>query len=263
MELVYARSSKQPGGLLKHRDKRLLIAIIVSSNRQAPASARSSGRARRDTLLRSGRARAREQDASRTRPPSSRRCGVVWVRRATRPHRRARKQRQESLYWRRRHKPPTRSSRGTSHLAKRGWNNARKVEWIQTAHAPPYGYGKNHGYTRIVRLALPLLSSVAASSQGNAAESLAQHVRWHCRVSHVAAHTAQLTVRSSRDLLDVVERRLTTERLLSFVDIKVAPDLLDEGERTFAPVLRALREADASIDAPGRVALAPRRRSDK
>ena len=50
----------------------------------------------------------------------------------------------------------------------------------------PYGYGKNHGYTRIVRLALPLLSSVAASSQGNAAESLAQHVRWHCRVSHVA-----------------------------------------------------------------------------
>ena len=30
MELVYARSSKQPGGLLKHRDKRLLLAIIVS-----------------------------------------------------------------------------------------------------------------------------------------------------------------------------------------------------------------------------------------
>ena len=46
-----------------------------------------------------------------------------------------------------------------------------------------------------------------------------------------------------------MERRLTTERLLSFVGIKVAPDLLDEGERTFAPVLRALREADASIDA--------------
>ena len=30
MELVYARSSKQPGGLLKHRDKRLLLAFIVS-----------------------------------------------------------------------------------------------------------------------------------------------------------------------------------------------------------------------------------------
>ena len=147
-------------------------------------------------------------------------------------------------------------------LAKRGGVTARKVEWIQTSHAPPYGYGKNHGYTRIVRLALPLLSSVAASSQGNAAESLAQHVRWHCRVSHVAAHTAQLTVRSSRDLADVVERRLATERLLSFVGIKVAPDLLDEGERTFAPVLRALSRGRVDRR-PGRVPLAPRRRSDK
>ena len=58
--------------------------------------------------------------------------------------------------------------------------------------------------------------------------------------------------------MDVVERRLTTERLLSFAGLKVAPDLRrDEGERTsFAPVLRALQAADASIDAPGRVPLA-------
>ena len=69
-----------------------------------------------------------------------------------------------------------------------------KIEWVETAHAPPYGYGKNHGYTRIVRLALPLTASVAAAAAGDAAATLRQHVRWHCRVSHVAAHTALLTL---------------------------------------------------------------------
>lgn len=57
-----------------------------------------------------------------------------------------------------------------------------KIEWVKTGHAPPYGYGKNHGYTRIVRLALPLLSSVEASVNVTSLASsvLRQHVR--CRV---------------------------------------------------------------------------------
>ena len=63
------------------------------------------------------------------------------------------------------------------------------VSFARTSAAPPYGYGKNHGYTRIVRLALPLLASAAASGAdaARAPAFLKQHVRWHCRVSHVVA----------------------------------------------------------------------------
>ena len=247
MELVYARSSKQ--GILKHRDKRLLLAIIVSGI--AGAGLGEIFWPRVDAKP-SFEAVEPVQESSRRLPNEAafeqtlRSCLGSACYTATPKGSRA--DARVALL-----APPSAAADAFfawyRDLAKRGGATARKVEWIPTSHAPPYGYGKNHGYTRIVRLALPLLASVAASSQGNAAESLAQHVRWHCRVSHVAAHTAQLTIRSSRDLLDVVERRLATERLLSFVGIKVAPDLLDEGERTFAPVLRALQAADASIDA--------------
>jgi hypothetical protein len=247
MELVYARSAKQPG-LLKHRDKRLLIAVVVSivtgaglgeifwprvkpSFEEAVEPVQESNHKLPNEAAFEQTLRSCLGSACYTATPKGSKAEARIALLA----------------------PPSEAADAFFAwyvaLAKRGGATARKVEWIQTAHAPPYGYGKNHGYTRIVRLALPLLSSVAASSQGNAAESLAQHVRWHCRVSHVAAHTAQLTVRSASDLADVVERRLTTERLLSFAGLKVAPDLLDEGERTFAPVLRALQAADASIDA--------------
>ena len=253
MELLYARgrasSTKQPG-LLKHRDKRLLIAVIVSiiagaglgeifwprvgvapSVEAVEPVSQESGRLPNEAAFEQT-LRSCLGSACYTATPKGSRADSRIALLA----------------------PPSQAADAFFAwyvaLAKRGGVTARKVEWVQTSHAPPYGYGKNHGYTRIVRLALPLLSSVAASTQGApAAESLAQHIRWHCRVSHVAAHTAQLTVRSASDLTDVVERRLTTERLLSFVGIKVAPDLLDEGERTFAPVLKALQAADASIDA--------------
>ena len=252
MELLYARgrasSTKQPG-LLKHRDKRLLIAVIASTIAGAGLGEIFWPRADAKTVI---EAVEPVQESGRRLPNEAafeqtlRSCLGAACYTATPKGSRA-DSRIGLLA------PPSEAADAFFAwyvaLSKRGGVTARKVEWVQTSHAPPYGYGKNHGYTRIVRLALPLLASVAASSQGNAAETLAQHIRWHCRVSHVAAHTAQLTVRSSRDLADVVERRLTTERLLSFVGIKVAPDLLDEGERTFAPVLRALQAADASIDA--------------
>ena len=253
MELLYARgrasSTKQPG-LLKHRDKRLLIAVIASTIAGAglgeifwPRVSTHIEAEAVEPVQESGRRLPNEAAFEQT----LRSCLGAACYTATPKGSRA-DSRIALLA------PPSQAADAFFDwyvaLAKRGGVTARKVEWVQTSHAPPYGYGKNHGYTRIVRLALPLLSSVAASTQGApAAESLAQHIRWHCRVSHVAAHTAQLTVRSSKDLTDVVERRLTTERLLSFAGLKVAPDLLDEGERTFAPVLRALQAADASTDA--------------
>jgi hypothetical protein len=93
----------------------------------------------------------------------------------------------------------------------------QKMEFIKTSHSLPYGYGKTHGYTKVIRLAtLPLRLAAAdlvleqQHKEGGDTDDIAMHdivqatqqlVRWHCRVSHVAAHTAVLTV-SLEDLLD-------------------------------------------------------------
>lgn len=97
------------------------------------------------------------------------------------------------------------------------------VDLVETTHAPPYGYGKNHGWTRIVRLALPL-------GLANSSLELRQLVRWHCRVSHVAAHTALLTVE---------DPHLPT--ILSFAGVKLDHALLDAAHaRRLAPPTRRL-----------------------
>jgi len=93
-----------------------------------------------------------------------------------------------------------------------------KVDVISTSHAPPYGYGKNHGWHKIIRLTtLPVFFGVADAmlfllasnsidiyDDTNALDGdlmistlsgmLRQYVRWHCRLSHVASHTAVHTV---------------------------------------------------------------------
>lgn len=257
MELVYARSSSQQGGLLKHRDKRLLIAVLASGLAGAGLGEvfwpRTSVKNR--CVEAAFAAAEPPPDQERQTPRLGNEAAFEQTLRSclgtacyTATPKDARSDARVALL-----APPSAAADAFfawyTALAKRGGATARKVEWVKTAHAPPYGYGKNHGYTRIVRLVLPLLSSVAASSTDAAAESLAQHIRWHCRVSHVAAHTAQLTVRSAADLGSIADRRLAAERLLSFVGLKVSPDLLDEGERTFAPVLAALRAADAATEA--------------
>ncbi len=87
---------------------------------------------------------------------------------------------------------------------------------VVDSHVPPYGYGKNHGWSRIVRFvhrltpqALSLLMREDASAGGSKSPTkksiedispslyalqVRQLVRWHCRLSHVAAHTRMLTV---------------------------------------------------------------------
>lgn len=115
-----------------------------------------------------------------------------------------------------------------------------EIELIRTTHVPPYGYGKNHGYTKIIRVMNnPLLVDVMASwvfimnkdeskesngpswTMDNMKQSLMQIIRWHCRLSHVAAHTFMYNLNLSsdsilKDMLEVVKMILEdTEKDLS------------------------------------------------
>lgn len=79
------------------------------------------------------------------------------------------------------------------------------IALIPTTHIPPYGYGKTHGWTKIIRIVpQPLLigttnALLTAMDVGEPIDSVTvddikagfrQQIRYHCRLSHVAAHTA-------------------------------------------------------------------------
>ena len=74
------------------------------------------------------------------------------------------------------------------------------IEFVYTAHVPAYGYGRNHGWTKIIRLVRPVLDHAAllVDTHDTDAALMAlqtrQLARWHCRLSHVAAHTKMLSV---------------------------------------------------------------------
>ena len=76
------------------------------------------------------------------------------------------------------------------------------VDLLLSTHVPPYGYGRNHGWTKIVRLyrdvADHAYSVLAPATNGAVDTALVDAqtrllVRWHCRLSHVAAHTKMLS----------------------------------------------------------------------
>ena len=83
-----------------------------------------------------------------------------------------------------------------------------KIELIYTTNAPPYGYGKNHGYDKIVRLVDTSLEigvidafiffkgqhGLITLDEMNVHSIMKQQVRWHCRLNHVSAHTPLMTV---------------------------------------------------------------------
>ena len=84
-----------------------------------------------------------------------------------------------------------------------GSNTTANLELLPTAHVPPLGYGKTHGYTKIIRLLVSPLMTQAADLLLNQEEDVSvqdlnqvtrQVVRWHCRLNQVAAHTSLLTV---------------------------------------------------------------------
>jgi hypothetical protein len=88
-----------------------------------------------------------------------------------------------------------------------------EIDLIVRSFVPPYGYGKTHGLTKIVRLhPEPLLLEATSALQSAISEtasswealtlddvraSLRVVLRFHCRLSHVSAHTAILSLRTS------------------------------------------------------------------
>jgi len=94
-----------------------------------------------------------------------------------------------------------------------------EVEVVRSTHVPPYGYGKNHGWNAIIRLYRPVqkhaLSMVTArASEEMFAKQTRQLVRWHCRLSHVAAHTRTLTVHMDALLASPA---LELDRIITFI----------------------------------------------
>lgn len=141
---------------------------------------------------------------------------------------------------------------------------AKDFNVVLDTHVPPYGYGKNHGWTRIVRFvhritpqaeallrraaaASPPASSASAASAGAGATAIIpslyelqvrQLVRWHCRLSHVAAHTRMLTV-----YMDDLAVRAVPEiyQILSFIGFRGnRQDIVEAVEAMHAQVIQEL-----------------------
>ena len=109
----------------------------------------------------------------------------------------------------------------------------KNINIIIDTHVPAYGYGKNHGWSRVIRLVRPiLLQSMSILNANNPAPShtlyelqVRQLTRWHCRLSHVAAHTKMLTV-MTEDLLN--RPMIEIDKILTFIGYKVGRrELLD------------------------------------
>ena len=106
-----------------------------------------------------------------------------------------------------------------------------KMDLQLISHVPPYGYGKSHGWTKIIRI-LPrsLMLGAADAIRGSLKLGQTQHdltlrdlkaalrqfVRYHCRVSHLAAHTAVLLM--EMDTLSFAPH-VASEGLLNFLNI--------------------------------------------
>ena len=101
-------------------------------------------------------------------------------------------------------------------------------ELVADTHVPAYGYGKNHGWSRIIRFVtkVPEHAVVLLERQGAPGASLdkdkysrqiKQLMRWHCRLNHVAAHTSMLSI----FVEDFIERpTVEMYKILSFLGIR-------------------------------------------
>lgn len=116
--------------------------------------------------------------------------------------------------------------------------NTTNLELLPTSHVPPYGYGKTHGYTKIIRLEVsPLMTQGAdllrdsEDDVGNAdlKQVVREVVRWHCRLSHVAAHTAMLTVTFESI---ISQAAYVSEEIREFLNLQSRSDMehfMDDG----------------------------------
>jgi hypothetical protein len=120
------------------------------------------------------------------------------------------------------------------------------IKLLPSSHVPPYGYGKNHGLTKIIRVHSSLITQVMDTLQfqkqqqrqpkalenlaNDASQTMRQVIRWHCRLSHVAAHTALLNV----DLSALHVKEL--ERVVNFIVAKPGDEPLPLTEEGTDPV---------------------------
>jgi hypothetical protein len=124
------------------------------------------------------------------------------------------------------------------------------IEIILTSHVPPYGYGKTHGLTKVLRL-LPeplmlevtgALTAVLEPGESHTEITLADLkaalrmiLRFHCRLSHVSAHTAIASIKLMDLLADTSETMRKLQVFLTPNDKPEAQDIVEgEGEEGFA-----------------------------
>jgi hypothetical protein len=122
-----------------------------------------------------------------------------------------------------------------------------EMELIPTTHMAPYGYGKTHGLTRIIRVvpqpfvlgATDSLRGVFSSGQesqnritvDDLKASLRQQIRYHCRLNHISAHTAMWTITTDElvnapieDLIGQIQAFLGLEVAGGGTDDQAPPD---------------------------------------
>jgi len=104
------------------------------------------------------------------------------------------------------------------------------IEWLPTSHISPYGYGKTHGWTKIIRVVPePIMLGAVDSLLEHYPEpsipplddikaSLRQQIRYHCRLNHIAAHTSLLTL-SWNEISELGLKELI-EKVESFLDLE-------------------------------------------
>lgn len=92
----------------------------------------------------------------------------------------------------------------------------RRFDFVSTTHVPPLGYGKSHGWTKIIRVMYsPLLTETVEAMEASGAKiemnsksskdlvsnGMRQIIRFHCRLSQVAMHTSVNNIDLSSDML--------------------------------------------------------------
>lgn len=127
--------------------------------------------------------------------------------------------------------------------------DGKRVAEIST-HTPAYGYGKNHGWSRIVRIvsmlpehALKILerNNLETKSPSLYTYQLEQLMRWHCRLNHVAAHSSMLSI----FIEDFLERPVVElYKILSFMGIRPSQIDIEEalGQEAGKQAISALSE---------------------
>ena len=135
------------------------------------------------------------------------------------------------------------------------------MELVVTSHIPPYGYGKTHGYTKIIRLIPePLLLEVTDAITAilrpgethelvtltDVQQVLRQVLRYHCRLNHLSAHTAILSIKFMDLFADPIG---ITQQIRAFLYPSSLQRALATSEQQQKQLLRNKQGKDTALDA--------------